>query len=100
MILKKMNALYSSLLVFVLITSLNACNNNHDTENIDLLVRDYFAALQDNDIDKVMGFYSPEFFNTRSPEQWRETLTDLVQQNGKITKVLLINKQADTRRHC
>ena len=54
-------------------------------------------ALQSSDVEKIIAHYDENFYVTRSPQQWREELTALFSQHGKVARISMRNKQADTR---
>ncbi|MDH5323920.1 MAG: hypothetical protein OEZ68_03025 [Gammaproteobacteria bacterium] len=76
---------------------MSACSPPQKPVKVDHLPKEYFTALHDNDMDKVMAFYSKDFFKSRPEPQWRERLGGLLQQYGPVKTVSFRSKQADTR---
>jgi len=94
-----MNHIYSIVLVACFSLIVAACDgqNAQTNEKLDTLAKNYFAELQAQNIDKVLEYYSDEFFNIHPKPMWRDRLTKLLEKFGPIDVISLANKQADTR---
>lgn len=89
--------LFRFILVGLSIVLASACSPPQRAVKVDHLPKELFQALQDNELDKVMKYYSEDFYKSRPQEYWRDHLSKLLQQYGPVTKVSFRNKQADTR---
>lgn len=77
--------------------SLASCGQQAKVASVDPLAKEFFEALKNNDLDKVMGMYSEDFFNGIPRELWRQKLENLTKQLGPISGYSFRNKQADSR---
>ncbi len=94
-----MNRIYSIVLLCCFSLFIAACGNQNAKTNqkLDTLTKQYFAELQAQNYDKVLSFYSDDFFNLHPKPVWRARLIDLFEKLGPIDQISLANKQADTR---
>lgn len=94
-----MNRIYSTVLLFCFTLFIVSCGNQNAQTNkeLDAKTKEYFAELQAQHIDKVLGFYSKEFFNIQPKPVWQSRLNSLFEKFGPIERISFINKQADTR---
>jgi len=94
-----MNHIYSKVLLFCVSLFIVSCGSQNAQTNIqlDAKTKEYFAELQAQHIDKVLGFYSKEFFNIQPKQMWQSRLNSLFEKFGPIERISFINKQADTR---
>lgn len=56
-----------------------------------------FVALSENDYEKVMTYYSDDFFKAFPREYWRQRLEKFNQHMGTMEGYRIRSKQADTR---
>lgn len=85
---------------FIVIFSLTlstGCGQQAKVASVDLLAKEFFETLKNNDLDKAMGMYSEGFFNGIPRELWRQKLESLTKELGAITSYSFRNKQADSR---
>lgn len=66
-------------------------------ENLLPVCEKLFTALQADDLDTALTFYSDEFYKGIPREQWRARLQQLTAELGPIKRFKLRNQQADTR---
>jgi hypothetical protein len=82
----------------LIILLLAGCVQYVGYDQVDPLVKKYFTALQNHDMDTVMAMYSEEFFKAGYPrDAWRKKLNRLTEELGEITGFSFRNKQADSR---
>jgi len=81
----------------VLLTLMGGCAQQADVSAVDPLVKAYFEALKNGDLDKALNMYSDNFFKQVPREAWKEKLQRLTTELGPIKSYSFRNKQADSR---
>ncbi len=56
----------------------------------------YFEAVKDGDPDRAMGFYAKRFFETRSPEGWKQDLRLITDRLGRLQSYAFRGSSART----
>lgn len=84
-------------LIPLLLVASVGCTQYASVSAVDPLAKEYFEALKNGDLDKVMSMYSDDFFTRYTRESWREKLQRLTKELGPIKAYSFRNKQADSR---
>ena len=84
------------IILFLLIFS-SGCGRQTNVSAVDPLAKEYFEALKNDDLDKVLNMYSADFYKQVPREVWREKLQRLTAELGPIKSYSFRNKQADSR---
>ena len=94
-----MNRIISTVLLICFSLLVVSCGkqNAQTNKKLDAKTKQIFADLQSQDLEKVLGFYSEEFFDIHPKQVWHSRLNSLFEQFGPIERISFINKQADTR---
>lgn len=82
---------------FAMVLFTGGCAQQADVSAVDPLVKEYFEALKNGDLDKALSMYSDEFYKQVSRQAWKEKLQRLTKELGPIKAYSFRNKQADSR---
>lgn len=85
------------LLLLLLACLLAACDAPTSDVEVDKQAENIIRAFQAGDVDKLMSFYTKEFYKTRTPEQWRDEVQAVFKNFGPVKSISMRNKSADTR---
>ncbi|NOY71059.1 MAG: hypothetical protein GXP14_01570 [Gammaproteobacteria bacterium] len=91
---KKM--LYLLLMGLMFSFILAGCSKEVEGEVVLPMANEFFAAIQDENYDKALTFYSDDFFNLQTPEDWRAYLQEIQEKLGGLQKVKLKLQQTNT----
>lgn len=84
--------------VCLLVLGLSACQSPVDSgPNADAIVKAYFEDFVKGDVEKLLTYYSDEFYKMYPKETWRTKLQDLFKKYGKAHSYSIATRQADTR---
>ena len=75
---------------------LAGCSKEVEEEAVVPIVNEFFSAIKQKDYDKAMTFYSDDFFNMRSHDDWRAYLQEVQGKLGDLQQVKLKRKQTST----
>ena len=86
----------------IVLLALAACERGSSTSpSTDPMVEQkasvLFDALKAGDLDTALAQYAEGFFQSRSPEEWREQLQKIGEERGPLQAYYLRRAQADTR---
>ncbi len=75
---------------------LMGCSKEVEGEVVLPMANEFFTAIQDKNYDKALTFYSDDFFNLQTPEDWRAHLQEIQEKLGGLQKVKLKLQQTNT----
>jgi len=73
------------------------CNQSMSSFDLEPTTNKLFKALEAQDVNTVLSFYSDTFYKGMSKEHWTHRLQQFWEKMGPIESFRLRNKQADTR---
>ena len=74
------------IVILVTLILIAGCNPVAEKSSVESFMNEYFGAIKNKDLDRALGFYSPQFFEKTSRESWKQSLQAVNSKLGDLQK--------------